>query len=109
MMKSYSFSGGLLDGRILQCFGVGSIDGIYISVPGEKYKESYSSDKTGGSVLFFNGNLLPYEEVSAWGPTCPDCGSFTIDNCPACGAPQCCPKCCHAELLKWTPSSNKIE
>lgn len=25
---------------------------------------------------------------------CEDCGTPIINNCPRCGAPQCCPKCC---------------
>lgn len=28
------------------------------------------------------------------GGVCDDCGHFTIDRCPRCGAPQCCPRCC---------------
>lgn len=28
------------------------------------------------------------------GGHCDECGSETIDHCPVCGAPQCCPKCC---------------
>lgn len=28
------------------------------------------------------------------GGHCDECGSATIDHCPTCGAPQCCPKCC---------------
>jgi hypothetical protein len=28
------------------------------------------------------------------GGHCDFCGSATIDHCPVCGAPQCCPRCC---------------
>lgn len=26
---------------------------------------------------------------------CETCGTQIIDRCLVCGAPQCCPKCCH--------------
>jgi len=30
---------------------------------------------------------------------CPHCGATLIDNCPTCGAPQCCPQCCKIQSL----------
>ena len=36
-------------------------------------------------------DLLP----TANGCMCSDCGAALIDRCPACGAPQCCPRCCY--------------
>lgn len=35
-------------------------------------------------------DLLP----KANGGHCDHCGHYTIDRCPMCGAPQCCPRCC---------------
>lgn len=45
-------------------------------------------------------DLLP----SPNGDTCEYCGHYTIDRCPMCGAPQCCPRCCREslELLEVT-------
>ena len=31
---------------------------------------------------------------------CDTCGADIIDNCPRCGAPQCCPQCCKIEALQ---------
>lgn len=46
------------------------------------------------------------------GRHCEHCGTKIIDNCPVCGAPQCCPKCCDEttkELLQpATPERNDM-
>ncbi|MES0445049.1 MAG: hypothetical protein ABUJ92_00750 [Desulfobacterales bacterium] len=34
------------------------------------------------------------------GNFCFDCGTECIDNCPRCGAPQCCPKCCAGDEIE---------
>ena len=31
---------------------------------------------------------------------CDHCGADIIDNCPRCGAPQCCPQCCRITELE---------
>jgi hypothetical protein len=35
------------------------------------------------------------------GGKCELCGTPTIDCCPVCGAPQCCPKCCEESMLEY--------
>ena len=31
---------------------------------------------------------------------CEHCGATIINNCPVCGAPQCCPQCCRIDQLE---------
>lgn len=44
----------------------------------------------------FTGKPVPETRVDMVpnGGTCETCGHETIDRCPRCGAPQCCPRCC---------------
>jgi len=36
------------------------------------------------------------------GGRCETCGTETIDHCPVCGAPQCCPSCCADAMTEGT-------
>lgn len=42
-------------------------------------------------------------------PRCDHCGARTIDNCPNCGAPQCCPQCCQIQSLTDQLSAEQKE
>ena len=40
---------------------------------------------------------------------CGDCGSSLINQCLACGAPVCCPKCCQVDQLQATLAAREVE
>jgi len=43
------------------------------------------------------------------GTRCDICGAWCVDNCLRCGAPQCCPKCCHISRLQTELAQVKAE
>ena len=45
-------------------------------------------------------NLLYNQIESMEKHRCDHCGANIIDNCPRCGAPQCCPQCCRIAALE---------
>ena len=47
-------------------------------------------DKFTGKPIDKLSDRLPHPN----GGRCETCGTETIDHCPVCGAPQCCPSCC---------------
>ena len=47
-------------------------------------------DRFSGKPIDKPSDMLPEKN----GGICEHCGSETIDHCPMCGAPQCCPTCC---------------
>ena len=47
-------------------------------------------DYYSGKLVDKPSDLLPQKN----GGICETCGTETIDKCPRCGAPQCCPECC---------------
>lgn len=47
-------------------------------------------DKFTGKPIDKASDCLPHLN----GGRCDACGTETIDGCPVCGAPQCCPRCC---------------
>jgi hypothetical protein len=41
------------------------------------------------------------------GGRCETCGAETVDHCPVCGAPQCCPSCCADAKAEGTSQDSK--
>ena len=46
-----------------------------------------------------DGFRKTWDEIGAHN-RCGECGALLINNCPYCGAPQCCPSCCKITRLE---------
>lgn len=47
------------------------------------------------------------DAVNSNASTCEDCGTSIINDCPVCGAPQCCPKCCKETTAQMDEEAKK--